>query len=200
MEFYNFSVYPNTVIELIFSLEDEYLGYYLQFHREGYPWNSYFKFTPDSSKILEYYPYHILNLQTSMDIFFGKKSFSEEEYGKLFLYEYKYYSFDGKNTPTQIYDGMDGPFIYRYDLNNNLEATYVNVNRSEYPEMIKQIKDLPLLWKKRIKKYNPDYVILAMDKNKKLRKFIMGYYYNNSTYNKIIEEYDIKFLKIENSC
>ena len=66
--------------------------------------------------------------------------------------------------------------------------------------MIKQIKDLPLLWKKRIKKYNPDYVILAMDKNKKLRKFIMGYYYNNSTYNKIIKEYDIKFLKIENSC
>lgn len=193
MEFYGFTLSDNTVIEQVYSLNNELLSYFLQFKRPDYPSDIYIKFSPNS-ELLEYYPYYIHDLKTSIDIFTGKEKYNIEKFGDVFAYSFAYMSFDGVNEPTQIYDGHAAQnLIYRYD-DGKLNRKYLIVYNKELPTMLNTI-DFSDNVKDFIRSKDPNYVILYLDMNKKVLRYILGFEKTHGRYNEIIHENNIPFFK-----
>jgi len=194
MEFYGFTLSDTTVIEQVYSLDNELLSYFLQFKRPDYPSEMYIKFSPNFKEVLEYYPYYICNLKTSIDILTGKEKYSMEKFGDVFAYSFAFMSFDGINEPTQIYDGHAAQnLIYRYD-DGKLNRKYLIVYNKELSIMLDTI-DFSDDVKDFIRSKDPNYIILYLDMNKKVLRYILGFEKTHSRYNEIIKENNIPFLK-----
>lgn len=194
MEFYGFTLSNNTVIEQVYSLDNELLSYFLQFRRKDYPSEMYIKFSPNSKELLEYYPYYICNLKTSIDILTGKEKYSIEKFGDVFAYSFAFMSFDGVNEPTQIYDGHAAQnLIFRYD-DGKLNRKYLIVYNKELSIMLDTI-DFSDDVKDFIRSKDPNYIILYLDMNKKVLRYILGFEKTHSKYNEIIKENNIPFFK-----
>lgn len=194
MEFYGFTLSDNTVIEQVYSLDNELLSYFLQFKRPDYPSDMYIKFSPNSEELLEYYPYYICDLKTSIDILTGKETYSMEKFGDVFAYSFAFMSYDGDNEPTQIYDGHAAQnLIYRYD-DGKLNRKYLIVYNKELSVMLDTINFSDNV-KDFIRSKDPNYVILYLDMNKKVLRYILGFEKTHSKYNEIIQENNIPFFK-----
>lgn len=194
MEFYGFTLSDNTVIEQVYSLNNELLSYFLQFKRPDYPSEMYIKFSSDSKELLEYYPYYICDLKTSIDILTGKEKYSMEKFGDVFAYSFAFMSFDGANEPTQIYDGHAAQnLIYRYD-DGKLNRKYLIVYNKELPVMLDTINFSDNV-KDFIRFKDPNYVILYLDMNKKVLRYILGFEKTHGKYNEIIQNSNIPFFK-----
>lgn len=194
MEFYGFTLSNTTVIEQVYSLDNELLSYFLQFKRKDYPSEMYIKFSPNSKELLEYYPYYICNLKTSIDILTGKEKYSIEKFGDVFAYSFAFMSFDGVNEPTQIYDGHAAQnLIFRYD-DGKLNRKYLIVYNKELSIMLDTI-DFSDDVKDFIRSKDPNYIILYLDMNKKVLRYILGFEKTHSKYNEIIKENNIPFFK-----
>ena len=193
MEFYGFNLRETTVIELIYDLQCNFLGYYLQYERDGYPCPVYFKFSKDHSKILEYYPYIFKDIETSIKIFTGEVPYNKSVLGEPFTDSFKYLSFNGKDKPTQIYTcEMSSPIIYRAN-NDKLDGIYILSYQNEFEEMFQKV-NLPDNVKELIKKYNPIYIYLFLDENRVLKKLLIGFHKGHSEYKKIIKDFNIPFF------
>ena len=194
MEFFNFKLSKNSVIELVYDLDNKFLSYYLQYERPKYPGLVYFKFSTDHTQILEYYPYFFKSINTSLQIFMGCREYDYDELGIPFVEEYRYLSYDGRNIPTQMYDGWADKDTIVRTKNSQPDGIYITVNNSEFEEMFSKV-EFPDHSKELIRKYNPTYVILFLDKDKKFLKYLMGFDNIHPKYKEIINEYNIPFFK-----
>jgi hypothetical protein len=102
-------------------------------------------------------------------------------------------SFDGVNEPTQIYDGHAAQnLIFRYD-NGKLNRKYLIVYNKELSIMLDTINFSDKV-KDFIRSKDPNYIILYLDMNKKVLKYLLGFEKTHSKYNEIIQENNIPFL------
>lgn len=189
MELYGFE-YLNNGIELVYSLDNKLLSYCLQFTRPDYPFNIFIKFSPDFSKILEYYPYYVKDFETTINLFIGKEKYDTIKFGIFYKYCCKFISYDGISKPVQIYDcPINENIIYRYD-NNKLNRKYLCLDRRDIIENITKL-DLSNELKNSILEKDPNYIILYLDMNGSLLRLIMGFEANNIFFKKLTQK--IKF-------
>ena len=183
MEFYGFKLSPDTCVEQVYSLDKELQSYCLKFRRLNYPFEIFIKFSPDFSEIFEYYPYYFKDFKTSIDLFTGTEKYNIEKFGDPSEYCFNFISYDGINSPSQIYDcNNDG--IKRYD-NDKLDRYYLLIYNKDISESSKVPDELRHF----ILEKNPDYIILYLDTNDILLKIIMGFDKKHNIYEKVIKEF-----------
>lgn len=192
MNTYGFSVKANSEVELTFNTDGEFIHYYLYFNKEGYPRDVYAKVSLDG-EVLEMYPYYMCdNVETSMNVFFGKEKYEKEKFPDSILHNWGY-SYDGKNI-SHIYKIED--LAYRYNLSTNeLDAIGLEVFNPYIREILNVYTDLPTIIRDKILNYVPDYYILYMSPNKVLRKVMLGFFPTHPKYKEIIKDYNLNLLE-----
>lgn len=192
MNTYGFSVKANSEVELTFNTDGEFIHYYLYFNKEGYPRDVYAKVSLDG-EVLEMYPYYMCdNVETSMNVFFGKEKYEKEKFPDSILHNWGY-SYDGKNI-SHIYKIED--LTYRYNLSTNeLDAIGLEVFNPYIREILNVYTDLPTIIRNKILNYVPDYYILYMSPNKVLRKVMLGFFPTHPKYKEIIKDYNLNLLE-----
>ena len=64
----------------------------------------------------------------------GCKEYDYDELGIPFVEEYRYLSYDGKNIPTQMYDGWADKDTIVRTKNSQPDGIYITVNNPELEE------------------------------------------------------------------
>ena len=170
MNTYGFSVKANSEVELTFNTDGEFIHYYLYFNKEGYPRDVYAKVSLDG-EVLEMYPYYMCdNVETSMNVFFGKEKYEKEKFPDSILHNWGY-SYDGKKI-SHIYKIED--LTYRYNIDTNeLDTIGLEVFTPYIDEVLNFYTDCPNVIKEKIQFYRPDYYILYMTPDKILKKVML---------------------------
>lgn len=192
MNTYGFSVKANSEVELTFNTDGDFIHYYLYFNKEGYPRDVYAKVSLEG-EVLEMYPYYMCdNVETSMNVFFGKEKYEKEKFPDSILHNWGY-SYDGKNI-SHIYKIED--LAYRYNIDTNeLDTIGLEVFNPYIREVLNFYEDCPDIIREKILSYTPDYVIFYVTPDKVLRKVMLGFTSNHFKYKEVIDTYNLTLLK-----
>lgn len=171
MNLYNFELIENPLVEEVYNLKGELLGYFFLFKREGYPSNVYMKFSTDLNRILEYYPLQLGSIEDSIEVFKGNKPYEVEKFSYK---KYNILSWDGENLPNQVYRPNQVFSSLKRYTDSKLDMTYTMVYRYEYCDMFKNIS-WPDGMEEFIRNKNPEYIILYISPEGELKKFLLGY-------------------------
>lgn len=192
MNTYGFSVKANSEVELTFNTDGDFIHYYLYFNKEGYPRDVYAKVSLEG-EVLEMYPYYMCdNVETSMNVFFGKEKYEKEKFPDSILHNWGY-SYDGKKI-SHIYKIED--LTYRYNIDTNeLDTIGLEVFTPYIDEVLNFYTDCPNVIKEKIQFYRPDYYILYMTPDKILKKVMLGFFSSHPKYREVINTYNLTLLK-----
>lgn len=117
MELFGFTPVELRPEEFVYDLEHSKIAEYIMYERKGYPYYCYFK-RDINGDISEAYPVMIKNMKESIEVFMNKKPYE----GGFDLKHYAYFSFDGENTPTEIY--IDSKDHLRKYVGSELDLVY----------------------------------------------------------------------------
>lgn len=191
-----FKIIPTTLIEVIYDLNFNIVGYFLLVYRENYPFPMYIKLNSTLDTVLECYPYILQeNKKYSLKVVKKNIPFQTRD-----LFAQVYFSWNLENDDvSEEYRGIGISHTSKTLVcykNKNIKTVYNEFTKKD----IDQLEYLPEI-KEFFEKSNANYIMVYFDNVDKLKpkKFFLGYSGINENRNKIAERINLKKLIEENN-